>query len=224
MLTAFLLYVRRMYDPLDELAMFYNTYQSAAAALEKISGLLEEVPGVPEPADPVPLAGGASIAGDVRFDGVALRLPPGRAGAADAGPAHPGRPDRGRCRRHRRRQVDAGQVAGPVLRPDRRPGAAGRHRRRDRVAPQTCARRRDGHPGVVPVLRDPSPTTSRSGARRRRRRARSRRPRTRSAPARSSGRCRTGSTPTSASAAAGCPPVNGNWWRSPGRSWPIRRC
>ena len=52
MLAAFLLYVRRMYDPLDELAMFYNTYQSAAAALEKLSGLLEEVPAVPEPADP----------------------------------------------------------------------------------------------------------------------------------------------------------------------------
>ena len=49
-LAAFLLYVRRMYDPLDELAMFYNSYQSAAAALEKLSGLLEEVPSVPSPA------------------------------------------------------------------------------------------------------------------------------------------------------------------------------
>ena len=59
-LAAFLLYVRRMYDPLDELAMFYNTYQSAAAALEKLSGLLEEIPAVPEPTHPVPLAGGGS--------------------------------------------------------------------------------------------------------------------------------------------------------------------
>ena len=76
-LTAFLLYVRRMYDPLDELAMFYNTYQSAAAALEKLSGLLEEMPGVPEPTDPVPLAGGdGAIAGDVRFDGVAFSYHP----------------------------------------------------------------------------------------------------------------------------------------------------
>src|SRR5664279_2494415 len=71
-LAAFLLYVRRMYDPLDELAMFYNTYQAAAAALEKISGLLEEVPGVPEPADPVPLGRGSSIDGHVRFDGVSF--------------------------------------------------------------------------------------------------------------------------------------------------------
>ena len=75
-LTAFLLYVRRMYDPLDELAMFYNTYQSAAAALEKLSGLLEEVPAVPEPTDPAPLAGGGAIAGDVRFDGVAFAYHP----------------------------------------------------------------------------------------------------------------------------------------------------
>ena len=79
-LTAFLLYVRRMYDPLDELAMFYNTYQSAAAALEKLSGLLEEIPGVPEPVDPVPLAGGdvadGGITGDVRFNGVTFAYHP----------------------------------------------------------------------------------------------------------------------------------------------------
>ncbi len=71
-LAAFLLYVRRMYDPLDELAMFYNTYQAAAAALEKISGLLEEVPGVPEPTDPVPVGDGGPIAGHIRFEGVSF--------------------------------------------------------------------------------------------------------------------------------------------------------
>ena len=32
--------------------MFYNSYQSAAAALEKISGVLEEEPSVPDPASP----------------------------------------------------------------------------------------------------------------------------------------------------------------------------
>lgn len=75
-LTAFLLYVRRMYDPLDELAMFYNTYQSAAAALEKLSGLLEEVPAVPEPVDPQPLGSNGVIAGDVRFEGVVFAYNP----------------------------------------------------------------------------------------------------------------------------------------------------
>ncbi|MET0966152.1 MAG: ABC transporter ATP-binding protein [Nakamurella sp.] len=75
-LAAFLLYVRRMYDPLDELAMFYNTYQGAAAALEKLSGLLEEVPAVPEPAHPVPLAGGGVPAGEVRFTDVSFSYHP----------------------------------------------------------------------------------------------------------------------------------------------------
>ena len=72
-LAAFLLYVRRMYDPLDELAMFYNSWQSAAAALEKISGLLEEQPTVPEPADPRPVG---AFAGDVRFQDVAFSYTP----------------------------------------------------------------------------------------------------------------------------------------------------
>lgn len=73
-LAAFLLYVRRMYDPLDELAMFYNAYQGAIAALEKISGLLEEVPGVPEPTQPQPLPD--RIAGDARFTGVEFAYTP----------------------------------------------------------------------------------------------------------------------------------------------------
>ena len=54
-LTAFMLYLRRFYDPLDELAMFANSYTSAIAALEKISGVLEEEPTVVEPAEPKPL-------------------------------------------------------------------------------------------------------------------------------------------------------------------------
>ena len=73
-LAAFLLYVRRMYDPLDELAMFYNAFQSASAALEKISGLLEERPSVPEPEDPESIG---DIAGDVRFAGVEFSYTPG---------------------------------------------------------------------------------------------------------------------------------------------------
>jgi ATP-binding cassette, subfamily B, bacterial len=54
-LTAFLLYLRRFYDPLDDLAQFFNAYQSAAAALEKIASVLDTPPGVPEPAAPVTL-------------------------------------------------------------------------------------------------------------------------------------------------------------------------
>ena len=68
-LLAVLLYTRRFFDPMEEMAMFYNSYQSAAAALEKISGVLEEEPSVPDPVVPVDLweAKGALDFRDVRF-------------------------------------------------------------------------------------------------------------------------------------------------------------
>ncbi len=48
-LTAAILYARRFFDPMEDMAMFYNAYQSANSALEKISGVLEEQPSVSEP-------------------------------------------------------------------------------------------------------------------------------------------------------------------------------
>ena len=59
-LVTFLLYLQRFFDPLQDLSQFYNTFQSAAAALEKISGVLDEEPQVAEPAEPVPLPPPAS--------------------------------------------------------------------------------------------------------------------------------------------------------------------
>lgn len=54
-LAAAALYLRRLYDPIDRMGMFLNSYQSAAASLEKIAGLLAQRPSVPEPSDPRPL-------------------------------------------------------------------------------------------------------------------------------------------------------------------------
>jgi ATP-binding cassette subfamily B protein len=54
-LLAALLYTRSFFAPAQEMAMFYNSYQSAAAALEKISGVLEEQPSVPDPTRPIDL-------------------------------------------------------------------------------------------------------------------------------------------------------------------------
>ncbi|CAM5396934.1 ABC transporter ATP-binding protein [Streptomyces abikoensis] len=51
-LAAAVLYLRRLYDPIDQLGMFLNSYQAAAASLDKIAGLLAQRPGVPEPAEP----------------------------------------------------------------------------------------------------------------------------------------------------------------------------
>jgi ATP-binding cassette, subfamily B, bacterial len=79
-LVTFLLYLQRFFDPLQDLAQFYNTFQSAAAALEKISGVLDEAPAVAEPDQPVPLpdppapagqpAGSAGAGRSVRLESV----------------------------------------------------------------------------------------------------------------------------------------------------------
>ncbi len=66
-LLAAVLYVRNFFAPMQEIAMFLNSYQSATAALEKVSGVLDEVPTVPDPARPVDLW---NAAGHVRFDDV----------------------------------------------------------------------------------------------------------------------------------------------------------
>jgi ATP-binding cassette subfamily B protein len=66
-LLGALLYARQFFAPAQEMAMFYNSYQSAAAALEKISGVLEERPGVPDPTTPIDLR---KASGTVKFDGV----------------------------------------------------------------------------------------------------------------------------------------------------------
>jgi ATP-binding cassette subfamily B protein len=68
-LVAALLYVKRFFQPIQQLGMFYNALQSAVAALEKVSGLLAEEPTVVEPRRPVslPHARGALRLDHVRF-------------------------------------------------------------------------------------------------------------------------------------------------------------
>jgi ATP-binding cassette, subfamily B, bacterial len=72
-LAAFLLYLRMFFEPMQEISQFYNTFQSASAALEKLSGVLEETPEVTEPVDPVPLP---AASGKVRFDRVSFAYVP----------------------------------------------------------------------------------------------------------------------------------------------------
>jgi ABC-type multidrug transport system fused ATPase/permease subunit len=66
-LAAFLLYLRRFFAPMEELSQFYNLFQAAAAGLEKLSGILDEPPSVPEPEHPVPLP---AARGELRFEEV----------------------------------------------------------------------------------------------------------------------------------------------------------
>jgi ATP-binding cassette subfamily B protein len=98
-LAAFVLYLRRLFGPIDPLGMFLSSYQGAVASLRQIAGLLLWRPSVREPESPVPLPPGRDVAlenvefryrtGGVvlpRFD---LRLPAGQTvalvGATGAG-------------------------------------------------------------------------------------------------------------------------------------------
>jgi ABC-type multidrug transport system fused ATPase/permease subunit len=70
-LAAFLLYLRRFFEPMQEISQFYNALQSATAALEKLSGVLQERPGVPEPERPTRLSPpGVGAHGRITFDAV----------------------------------------------------------------------------------------------------------------------------------------------------------
>ncbi|MFF4033260.1 ABC transporter ATP-binding protein [Streptomyces sviceus] len=74
-LAAAVLYLRRLYDPIDRLGMFLNSYQSAAASLEKIAGLLAQTPTVPEPSTPrqLPVLESSDRPGrEVVFEGVSF--------------------------------------------------------------------------------------------------------------------------------------------------------
>ncbi len=74
-LAAFLLYLRLFFEPMMEISQFYNTFQSASAALDKLAGVLDEEPSVPEPTAPVELG---PVRGELRFDHVGFEYVEGR--------------------------------------------------------------------------------------------------------------------------------------------------
>jgi ATP-binding cassette, subfamily B, bacterial len=74
-LAAFLLYLRMFFEPMQDISQFFNTFQSAASALEKLAGLLAERPGISNPARPVELD---SVRGEIGFHGVRFSYVPGR--------------------------------------------------------------------------------------------------------------------------------------------------
>jgi len=76
-LASFLLYLQRFFDPLQDVSQFYNSFQGAASALEKLSGVLEEEPSVAEPAAPSVLAAAADAAGPAGSSGSAASVPAG---------------------------------------------------------------------------------------------------------------------------------------------------
>ncbi|MGA8255666.1 MAG: ABC transporter ATP-binding protein [Nocardioides sp.] len=74
-LAAFLLYLRQFFEPMMEISQFYNTFQSASAALDKLAGVLREEPSVPEPERPTALG---QAHGELRFENVRFAYVEGR--------------------------------------------------------------------------------------------------------------------------------------------------
>jgi ATP-binding cassette subfamily B protein len=54
-LAAFLLYLRSLFDPVQQLSELYDSFQSATAGAERVGAVLAERPSVREADDPVPL-------------------------------------------------------------------------------------------------------------------------------------------------------------------------
>jgi ATP-binding cassette subfamily B protein len=66
--TAFVLLLGALFEPVQQLSQLYNTVQSAAASLHKLYGLIDAVPDVAEHPRPTTLpAGGALVAHDLTF-------------------------------------------------------------------------------------------------------------------------------------------------------------
>lgn len=74
-LAAFLLYLRMFFEPMQEISQFFNTFQSASSALEKLAGVLAEKPGIADPAHPVRLH---DVRGDVALRDVQFAYVPDR--------------------------------------------------------------------------------------------------------------------------------------------------
>jgi ATP-binding cassette subfamily B protein len=49
LLAAFVLYLRQFFEPMAEVSQFYDSFQGAAAGVEKLAGVLDEIPAVPVP-------------------------------------------------------------------------------------------------------------------------------------------------------------------------------
>jgi ATP-binding cassette, subfamily B, bacterial len=66
-LAAFLLYLRNLFDPVQQLSELYDSFQSATAGAERVGAVLAEQPSVREAPDPVPLP---DPRGEVRLEDV----------------------------------------------------------------------------------------------------------------------------------------------------------
>ena len=131
-LLALVIYARRVFEPVMQLSEFYNMFQSAMSALEKLSAFLAEKPEVADPENPVSPV--------LEKTGPAVSSPEDSA--------------RGALVSDRCRQVDDCQARGAIL---RRVLGCCSHRRCGCARPDRCAATPRGayaDAGGVPVLHE----------------------------------------------------------------------
>ena len=154
-LAAFVLYLRRFFEPLAEVSQFYDSFQAAAAGLEKLAGVLDEEPGVPLPERGVAPARSGACEGAVEFRGVRFGYRDGYRHPLGLRPAHTRRPDRRPARGDRAGKSTVARLLARFYDPLEGEVVV------DGIAlpafdewhpPQG---RRDGHPGELPVLGHP---------------------------------------------------------------------
>jgi ATP-binding cassette subfamily B protein len=75
-LAAFLLYLRSLFDPVQQLSELYDTFQAATAGAERVGAVLNVEPTVREAPDPLPLP---APRGEVRLERVRFAYAVGRA-------------------------------------------------------------------------------------------------------------------------------------------------
>ncbi len=150
-LASFVFYLQSFFDPIQQLSQLYTTYQAGMAALDKVFELLDEEPDVvdDEEAGELPPVRGEIALDDVSFSYGRERRrvrPPRREPGGAAGP------DRRAGRRDRRREVDAREAGGALLRPHQR-ASDGRRPRPARGEPAVASvTARRGPAGGLPLL------------------------------------------------------------------------
>ena len=76
-LASFVLYLRQFFEPMAEVSQFYDSFQGAAAGIEKLAGVLDETPKVALPSEsagPAP----QEFRGAIQFDDVSFGYRPDR--------------------------------------------------------------------------------------------------------------------------------------------------
>ncbi len=153
-LAAAVLYLRRLYDPIDRLGMFLNSYQSAAASWRRSRACWPRPRRSRNPPHPCSSRNSRRTSPVARSSSRASASPTAPAARSCPSSTSPSRlPDGRRRRLDRRGQVHPGQAARPFLRPVGGAGVARRGRPARAVRARTAARGGDGDAGGVPVLR-----------------------------------------------------------------------